>query len=327
MTRAIITVVGKDTVGIIAKVCNYLADNKINILDISQTIVQDFFNMMMIVDMSKCDKPFDSISSELTEIGTNTGVQVKCQLEDIFNKINKVVVKEGITHIGELCLAYMGFDLGMDGAIDVEVSLPYNLKTIAAEAFTYSYGLKSLELPNYVESIGNRAFHGCHNLARIAIDQSGVSVKVYDVKGNCIIANNVVVYGCYTATIPEGVKSIGSHAFAGQKRLKSITIPSSVESIKYLEEEFITLVAILTQQRREVLHRRSFNLTESVEGIHITDSVENIVALRHFYEAKVACTFRDRGFLCHIGVMFSQISCKGSYYFLISKLFITKVLK
>ena len=158
--------------------------------------------------------------------------------EDIFNKINKVVVKEGITHIGSYCFANLGYYLGMDGAIDVEVSLPYNLKTIAAEAFTYSYGLKSLELPNYVESIGNRAFHGCHNLASIVIDQSGVSVKVYDVKGNCIIANNVVVYGCYTATIPEGVKSIGSHAFAGQKRLKSITIPSSVESIKYLEEEF-----------------------------------------------------------------------------------------
>ena len=76
MTRAIITVVGKDTVGIIAKVCTYLAENQINILDISQTIVQEFFNMMMIVDMSKCDKPFDSIASELTEISTNTGVDV-----------------------------------------------------------------------------------------------------------------------------------------------------------------------------------------------------------------------------------------------------------
>lgn len=90
MTRAIITVVGKDTVGIIAKVCTYLAENQINILDISQTIVQEFFNMMMIVDMSKCDKPFDSISFELTEIGTNTGVQVKCQLEDIFNKMHRI---------------------------------------------------------------------------------------------------------------------------------------------------------------------------------------------------------------------------------------------
>ena len=53
MNRTIITVVGKDTVGIIAKVCTYLAENDINILDISQTIVQEYFNMMMIVDMGK----------------------------------------------------------------------------------------------------------------------------------------------------------------------------------------------------------------------------------------------------------------------------------
>ena len=52
MSKAIITVVGKDTVGIIAKVCTYLAENRINILDISQTIVQDYFNMMMIVDVT-----------------------------------------------------------------------------------------------------------------------------------------------------------------------------------------------------------------------------------------------------------------------------------
>ena len=65
MTRAIITVVGKDTVGIIAKVCTYLADNQINILDISQTIVQDFFNMMMIVDMTRCEVAFEQIYVEL----------------------------------------------------------------------------------------------------------------------------------------------------------------------------------------------------------------------------------------------------------------------
>lgn len=56
--KTIITVVGKDTVGIIAKVCTYLADNKINVLDISQTIVQGYFNMMMIVDMNAAAKPF-----------------------------------------------------------------------------------------------------------------------------------------------------------------------------------------------------------------------------------------------------------------------------
>ena len=90
MTRAIITVVGKDTVGIIAKVCTYLADNQINILDISQTIVQEFFNMMMIVDLTKSAKAFDIISDELTKIGKDTGVQVKCQLEDIFDKMHRI---------------------------------------------------------------------------------------------------------------------------------------------------------------------------------------------------------------------------------------------
>lgn len=90
MTRAIITVVGKDTVGIIAKVCTYLADSQINILDISQTIVQEFFNMMMIVDMSHCNSTFDKVSTDLDAIGRELGVQVKCQLEDIFNKMHRL---------------------------------------------------------------------------------------------------------------------------------------------------------------------------------------------------------------------------------------------
>ena len=90
MTRAIITVVGNDTVGIIAKVCTYLADNQINILDISQTIVQEYFNMMMIVDLTKSVKAFDVLSDELTKIGKDTGVQVKCQLEDIFDKMHRI---------------------------------------------------------------------------------------------------------------------------------------------------------------------------------------------------------------------------------------------
>lgn len=90
MTRAIITVVGKDTVGIIAKVCGYLADQQINILDISQTIVQEFFNMMMIVDLSKCPKSITTVAAELNEVGETNGVQIKCQLEDIFNKMHRI---------------------------------------------------------------------------------------------------------------------------------------------------------------------------------------------------------------------------------------------
>ncbi len=90
MKKTIITVVGKDTVGIIAKVCTYLANNKINILDISQTIVQEYFNMMMIVDLGTAEKPFDTISDELAQIGEEIGVIVKCQREEIFNSMHRI---------------------------------------------------------------------------------------------------------------------------------------------------------------------------------------------------------------------------------------------
>lgn len=90
MKKSIITVVGKDTVGIIAKVCTYLADNSVNILDISQTIVQDYFNMMMIVDMNAATKSFDVISDELKELGTEIGVIIKCQREEIFDSMHRI---------------------------------------------------------------------------------------------------------------------------------------------------------------------------------------------------------------------------------------------
>ncbi len=90
MNKTIITVVGKDTVGIIAKTCTYLADNNINILDISQTIVNDYFNMMMIVDMSKASKKFGVISDELEELGKSIGVIIKCQQEEIFDSMHRI---------------------------------------------------------------------------------------------------------------------------------------------------------------------------------------------------------------------------------------------
>ena len=77
MKKCIITVVGKDTVGIIAKVCTYLADNQINILDISQTIVQGYFNMMMITDMDKASKELSDVFKELEEIGERIGVTIR----------------------------------------------------------------------------------------------------------------------------------------------------------------------------------------------------------------------------------------------------------
>lgn len=90
MKRTIITVVGKDKVGIIAKVCTYLAENQVNILDISQTIVQGFFNMMMVVDTNHASKEFSKLSVELEEIGIHLGVDIKCQHEDIFDKMHRI---------------------------------------------------------------------------------------------------------------------------------------------------------------------------------------------------------------------------------------------
>ncbi len=90
MKKAIITVVGKDTVGIIAKVCTYLAAEKINILDISQTIVQGYFNMMMIVDIEGIDKEFSQVVTELDSVGKEIGVSVKCQMEEIFDSMHRI---------------------------------------------------------------------------------------------------------------------------------------------------------------------------------------------------------------------------------------------
>lgn len=90
MKKTVITVVGKDTVGIIAKVCTYLADNGVNILDISQTIVQDYFNMMMIVDANKSEKKFGELADELEALGSSIGVQIKMQSEDIFNTMHRI---------------------------------------------------------------------------------------------------------------------------------------------------------------------------------------------------------------------------------------------
>ena len=90
MKKTIITVVGKDRVGIIAKVCVYLAQNNINILDIAQTIVDGYFNMMMVVNAENASKDHDCIAEELDAIGKELGVQIKTQKEDIFDMMHRI---------------------------------------------------------------------------------------------------------------------------------------------------------------------------------------------------------------------------------------------
>lgn len=90
MKKTIITVLGRDQVGIIAKVCVYLSQNNINILDIAQTIVDGYFNMMMVVDTGDASKDHDRIAEELADLGDEIGVQIKTQREEIFNMMHRL---------------------------------------------------------------------------------------------------------------------------------------------------------------------------------------------------------------------------------------------
>ncbi len=90
MNRTIITVIGKDRVGIISRICTYLAENNINILDINQSIVQGFFNMMMIVDAQEATKDFSVLVEEIEKVGDELGVKIKMQHEEIFNIMHRI---------------------------------------------------------------------------------------------------------------------------------------------------------------------------------------------------------------------------------------------
>ena len=90
MKRTIITVTGKDTVGIIAKVCGYLAEQSVNIEDVSQTILQEFFHMMMVADTSKSEKTTAELAEDLKRLGEEIGVQISCQREDIFDMMHRI---------------------------------------------------------------------------------------------------------------------------------------------------------------------------------------------------------------------------------------------
>ena len=89
-SKSIITVVGKDQVGIIARVTTYLYESNVNIEDISQSIVGGYFNMMMIVDTSEANKEFLALSQELEDLGKRIGVIIKLQREDIFKSMQRI---------------------------------------------------------------------------------------------------------------------------------------------------------------------------------------------------------------------------------------------
>ena len=88
--KAIVTVVGKDRVGIIAGVCNALAEQNINVLDIRQTVMQGYFTMMMVVDLSLCDAAFDELSRSMKDYGESRALSIRIQREDIFDAMHKL---------------------------------------------------------------------------------------------------------------------------------------------------------------------------------------------------------------------------------------------
>lgn len=90
LKKSIITVLGKDSVGIIAKVCTYLANNNINILDINQTITGGYFNMMMVVESEEVTKTFPVMANELEQIGEEIGVRIQAQREEIFEMMHRI---------------------------------------------------------------------------------------------------------------------------------------------------------------------------------------------------------------------------------------------
>jgi ACT domain-containing protein len=88
--KSFITVIGKDTVGIIARISNILAEQNVNILDINQTVMQEMFTMIMMVDSSKLKCQFSELSSMLSEYGKEAGLSVRMQREEIFNSMHRI---------------------------------------------------------------------------------------------------------------------------------------------------------------------------------------------------------------------------------------------
>lgn len=88
--RAVITVIGKDTVGILAKISTTCADHQINIIEVTQSVMQDLFVMIMLVDISKSTIPFTEFSDQMTALGDDMGLSVRAMHEDIFNSMHRI---------------------------------------------------------------------------------------------------------------------------------------------------------------------------------------------------------------------------------------------
>lgn len=157
----------------------------------------------------------DEVPWSLTKLG-----------ETDFNKINQIIVGEGITHIGDYAFAERN-----SSKSSVSVTLPSTVTSIGQQAFAHNLDLQSLKLPAALEYIGDDVFAGSTELTSITMPASDQS-RFY-AKDSCLIdrRTQTLRYGCKTSVIPEGVKAIGDGAFREQSTITQITIPDSVASI------------------------------------------------------------------------------------------------
>ena len=88
--RAVITVVGKDAVGILAKVSGKCSEHGVNVIEVTQSIVQEMFAMIMMADINKCDVPFTQLVDEMTQLGKDNHLVIHCMHEDIFNAMHSI---------------------------------------------------------------------------------------------------------------------------------------------------------------------------------------------------------------------------------------------
>ncbi len=90
MKKTVISVIGKDTVGITAKVSAACAKHNVNIIDITQSVLQDMFVMVMLTDISALDCPFNSFSESMSSLGEQSGLEIRVMHEDIFNSMHRI---------------------------------------------------------------------------------------------------------------------------------------------------------------------------------------------------------------------------------------------
>lgn len=163
--------------------------------------------------------------------------------EVVFNKITKVVVEEGVTHIGNLSLSTLGYYNSND--VEIQFDLPSTLLSIGKDAFANSYGLRSLEIPAAVNEIGSSIHRNCINLSSITVAEGNTTYKAID---NCLLTadGQRLILGCKNSIIPDNVVIINNSAFRGHSGLKEITLPRTLDTIALYAFAGIANDAIVT---------------------------------------------------------------------------------